>query len=78
MFLPLVNMAKIFINLLPRSVTDKFYNIKKLTKQLHKTASTIGFIDSKKYYEKLETIVKEGIKNGIYKETTDTTFKKIF
>ena len=52
--------------------------IKKLTKQLHKTASTIGFIDSKKYYEKLETIVREGIKSGIYKETTDTTFKKIF
>ena len=25
------------------------------------------------YYEKLETMVKERIKNGIYKETTDTT-----
>ena len=25
------------------------------------------------YFEKLETMVKEGIKNGIYKETTDTT-----
>ena len=30
-------------------------------------------MDSKKYYEKLETMVNEGIKNGIYKETTDTT-----
>ena len=37
-------MANIFINLLPRGVADKYYNIKKLTKQLHKTASTIGFI----------------------------------
>ena len=25
------------------------------------------------YYEKLETMVKQGVKNGIYKETTDTT-----
>ena len=25
------------------------------------------------YYKKLETMVKEGIKNRIYKETTDTT-----
>ena len=30
-------------------------------------------MDSRKYYEKLETTVKEGIKNGIYKETTNTT-----
>ena len=30
-------------------------------------------MDSKKYYEKLETMVNEGIKSGIYKETTDTT-----
>ena len=30
-------------------------------------------MDNKKYYEKLETMVNEGIKNGIYKETTDTT-----
>ena len=27
-------------------------------------------MDSKKYYKKLETMVKEDIKNGIYKETT--------
>ena len=26
-------------------------------------------MNSKKYYEKLETMVKEGIKNDIYKET---------
>ena len=26
-------------------------------------------MDSKKYHEKLETMVNEGIKNGIYKET---------
>ena len=31
-------------------------------------------IDSKKYYEKLETIVNEGIKNVICKEITDTVF----
>ena len=37
-------MANIFINLLPRRVAEKYYNIKKRTKQLHKTASTIGFI----------------------------------
>ena len=32
------------MNFLPRRVADKYYNIKKVTKQLHKTASTIGFI----------------------------------
>ena len=30
-------------------------------------------MDSNKYYEKLETMVNEGIKSGIYKETTDTS-----
>ena len=35
--------------------------------------SSIIIMNSKKYYEKLETMVKEGIKNSIYKETTDTT-----
>ena len=30
-------------------------------------------MDSEKYYKNLETMVKEDIKNGIYKETTDTT-----
>ena len=30
-------------------------------------------MNSKKYHKKLETMVKEGIKNNIYKETTDTT-----
>ena len=30
-------------------------------------------MDSKKYYEKLETIVNDDIKNGIYKETIDTS-----
>ena len=30
-------------------------------------------MDSKMYYEKLETMVKQAIKNGIYKETADTT-----
>ena len=29
-------------------------------------------MDSKKFYKKLEIMVKEGTKNGIYKETTDT------
>ena len=29
-------------------------------------------MDSKKYYEKLETMVNEGIKNIVFKETTDT------
>ena len=35
--------------------------------------SSIIIMDSKIYYEQLETMVKEGIENGIYKETTDTT-----
>ena len=35
--------------------------------------SSIIIMDIKMYFEKLETMVKEGIKNGIYKETTDTT-----
>ena len=30
-------------------------------------------MDSKKHYEKLKTMVNEGIKNSIFKETTDTT-----
>ena len=30
-------------------------------------------MDNNKYYEKLENMVNEGIKNGIYKETTYTT-----
>ena len=30
-------------------------------------------MDSKKYYEKLAAMVNKGIKNFIYKETTDTT-----
>ena len=30
-------------------------------------------MDSKKYYEKLAGMVNKGIKNVIYKETTDTT-----
>ena len=33
----------------------------------------IIIMDSKRYYEKLETMVNEGIKNGNYIETTDTT-----
>ena len=32
---------------------------------------------SKKYCEKLETMINEGIKNGIYKETTDTTLQDL-
>ena len=35
--------------------------------------SSIIIMDSKKYYAKLETMVNEDIKNGICKETTDTT-----
>ena len=35
--------------------------------------SSIMIMDSKMYYEKLEIMVTEGIKNGIYKKTTDTT-----
>ena len=34
--------------------------------------SSIIIMDSKKYYEKLETMVNEGIKNIVFKETTDT------
>ena len=30
-------------------------------------------MDSEKYYEKLETMINEVIKNGIYKKTTDAT-----
>ena len=35
--------------------------------------SSIIIMDSNKYYKKLETMLKEGIKKGMYKETTDTT-----
>ena len=35
--------------------------------------SSIIIMDSKKYYEKLAAMVNKGIKNVIYKETTDTT-----
>ena len=37
-------------------------------------------MDGKKYFKKLESMAKEGIKNGIYKETTDTTshYLKLF
>ena len=35
--------------------------------------SPIIIMDSKKYYEKLWTMENDGIKNGIYKETRDTT-----
>ena len=34
--------------------------------------SSIIIMDSRKYYEKPETTVNEGIKNAIYKETTYT------
>ena len=44
LFLPLFNMENIFIKLLPQSVNYKYYNIKKRTKEHHKTASTSGFI----------------------------------
>ena len=51
-------MANIFINLLPRSVADKYHNIKKLTKQLHKTASTIGFIKKSLHNNVIPTFAK--------------------
>ena len=35
--------------------------------------SSVIIMDSKKYYEKLETTVNDDIKNGIYKETIDTS-----
>ena len=34
-------------------------------------------MESKNHYQKLETMVNEGIKNGIYKETTDTTLHEL-
>ena len=54
-------MASIFINLLPRRVADKYYNIKKLMKQLHKTASTFRIIK-----KSLHNNVKYLIENFIF------------
>ena len=34
-------------------------------------------MDSKKFYKKLEIMVKEGTKNGIYKEITDTILRDL-
>ena len=50
-------MANIFINLLPRCVVDK-YIIKKRTKQLHKTASAIGFIKKSLHNNFIPTFAK--------------------
>ena len=52
-FLPLFKMANMFIKLLPRCAADK------LPMQLHKTASTIGFIKkslSKTLYQRLRKL----------------------
>ena len=46
------------MNFLPRRVADKYYNIKKLTKQLHKTASAIGFIKKSLHNKVIPTFAK--------------------
>ena len=51
-------MANIFMKFLTRRVADKYYNIKKLTKQLHKTASTIGFIKKSLHNKVIPTFAK--------------------
>ena len=71
--------ADIFSSNIYTSKDYTYHNLKSLIKnkeikllQGDKDSSVI-IMDSKKYYEKLETMVNEGIKNGIFKETTDTT-----
>ena len=51
-------MANIFINLLPRRFLEKYCKIKKLTKQLHKKASTVGFIKKSLYKNVIPTFAK--------------------
>ena len=58
LFLLLFNIANIFTNFLPQRVADKYYNIKKLTKQLHKTASTIGFTKKSFHNKVIPTFAK--------------------
>ena len=45
------------MNFLPRRVADKYYN-RKLTKQLHKTASAIGFIKKSLHNKVIPTFAK--------------------
>ena len=51
-------MANIFINLLSRRAANKYYNIKKFTKQLHKIASTTGFIQKSLHSNVIPTFAK--------------------
>ena len=67
--------ADIFSSNIYISKDNTYHNLKPLIKnkdikvlQGDKDPSII-IMDSKKYYKKLETMVKSGIKNGIYKET---------
>ena len=67
-------MANIFIYLLPRRVADKYYNIKKLMKQLHKTASTIGFIKKSLYNNVIPAFAK--VKGTFLREEHQRKCKK--
>ena len=51
-------LFNILINLLPRRVADKYYDIKKRTKQLHETASTFGFIKKSLHNSVIRTFAK--------------------
>ena len=71
--------ADIFSSNIYNSKDYTYYDLKSLIKnkdikvlQGNKDSSII-ITDSKNSYEKLETMVNEDIKNGIYKKTTDTT-----
>ena len=63
-----------YADIFPRNIYNSkdytYHDLKLLTGDKD---SSIMIMDSKMYYEKLEIMVTEGIKNGIYKKTTDTT-----
>ena len=75
--------ANIFFSNIYNSKDYTYHNLKSLIKK-KKTKflqgdkdSSIIIMESKNHYQKLETMVNEGIKNGIYKETTDTTLHEL-
>ena len=71
--------ADIFSRNIYNSKDYTYYDLKSLIKNKDIKVpegdkySSLRIMDSKMYYEKLKTMVKEGIKNGIYKKTADTT-----
>ena len=75
----LLAYADIFSSNIYNSKDYTYHDLKSLIKNkdikvlpVHKDSSII-IMDSKKYFKKRETMVKEGIESIVYKETTDTT-----